>query len=103
MFRIRPRGIKELQNQLSNGLEAVADEVMDRAVVPVLTGRTRESLHTDNTHSREWPKPATFVSTASGYGFFLHEGTSDTTAQPFLSQALDSVRSQIPAIIRSKT
>jgi hypothetical protein len=103
MFRIRQRGIRELQNELSRGLEAVADAVMDRADVPVLTGRTRETLHTDKSHSGEWPKPATFVSTASGYGFFLHEGTSDTAAQPFLSQALDSVRPDIPRIIRSKT
>jgi hypothetical protein len=108
MFKIRRQGIAELQNQLSDGLEAVADHVLTEARnrAPVGTrdpfGETRDTLHTDKTHSREWPKPAVFVSTANGYGFFVHEGTVDTPAQPFLSQALDSVRPQIPAIMRRR-
>lgn len=109
MFKIRPQGIAQLQNQLSEGLEAVADKLLDEAKsrAPVETVRdpafTRDTLHTDKTHSREWPRPAVFVATASGDGFFVHEGTSDTPAQPFLSQALDSIQRQIPGIIRSKT
>ena len=109
MFRIRPQGIAQLQNELSDGLEAVADRLLAEAKsrAPVETVRdpafTRDTLHTDKTHSREWPKPAVFVATASGDGFFVHEGTVDTPAQPFLSQALDAVRSQIPSIIRSRT
>ena len=80
-FRIRPQGIKQLQNQLSDGLEAVADRLLAecQARAPVETKRdpayTRDTLHTDKTHSREWPKPAVFVATASGDGFFVHYGT----------------------------
>ena len=105
MFKIRRSGIKELQNQLSDGLEAVADQLLVRceATAPVLTGAVKQSLDTNKEHSREWPEPAVFVATASGDGFFVHEGTSDTPAQPFLSQSLDAVRSQIPGIIRSET
>jgi hypothetical protein len=109
MFRIRRSGILQLQDQLSDGLEAVADKVLSEARnrAPVETVRdpafTRDTLHTDKTHSREWPRPAVFVATASGDGFFVHEGTVDTPAQPFLSQALDSVRRNIPSIIRSET
>lgn len=104
MFKIRRQGIAQLQDQLSEGLEAVAERVLgeSRSRVPVRTGALRGSLHTNLEHSREWPKPAVFVATASGDGFFVHEGTSDTPAQPFMSQALDSVRSQIPGIIRSE-
>ena len=109
MFKIRRSGMAQLQNQLSDGLEAVADRLLieSRNRAPVETVRdpayTRDTLHTDKEHSREWPKPAVFVATASGDGFFVHEGTSDTPAQPFMSQALDAVRSQIPGIIRSQT
>lgn len=105
MFKINRRGLRSLEDQLSDGLEAVADEILRQALprVPVETGAVRDSLHTDKTHSREWPQPAVFVATASGDGFFVHEGTVDTPARPFLSQALDSVRREIPGIIRSET
>jgi hypothetical protein len=101
MIRVRRSGMVQLQDEISDGLEAVADEVLRRAIplVPVETGETRDSLHTDKTHSREWPRPAVFVSTATGAGFFVHEGTSDTPAFPFLSMALDSMRSDIPGIM----
>lgn len=106
MFKIRRSGINQLQNQLSDGLEAVADRLLSesRARAPVETVRdpayTRDTLHTDKSHSREWPKPAVFVATASGDGFFVHEGTTDTPAQPWLSQALDGMIRQIPSLMR---
>ena len=109
MIRLRRAGIAQLQDQLSDGLEEVADRLLAEARnrAPVGTrdpfGETRDTLHTDKTHSREWPKPAVFVATANGYGFFVHEGTVDTPAQPFLSQALDAIQRQIPSIIRSNT
>lgn len=105
-FKINRRGIGQLQDELSQGLEAVADRLLVEARnrAPVGTrdpfGETRDTLHTDKSHSREWPKPAVFVATANGYGFFVHEGTSDTPAQPFLTQALDVVRPDIPSIMR---
>jgi hypothetical protein len=88
MIRIRRAGMAQLQDEISDGLEAVADEVLRRAIplVPVETGETRDSLHTDKT----------------GAGFFVHEGTVDTPAFPFLSMALDSVRSDIPGIMRRR-
>jgi hypothetical protein len=105
MFKIRRAGIAQLQDQLSDGLEAVAERILDvaRPNTPVLTGELQDSLHTDLSHSREWPDPAVFVATATGDGFFVHEGTSDTPAQPWLSRALDQVRGEIPSIIRSET
>lgn len=109
MFKIDRRGMGQLQDQLSDGLEAVADRLLTvaKATSPVELVRdpaiTRDSLHTDKTHSREWPKPAVFVATASGDGFFVHEGTSDTLAQPWLSRALDGLVREIPSIIRSET
>ena len=109
MFKIRQAGIRELQDQFSDGLEDAAERVLNeaRSRAPVGTrdpfGETRDTLHTDVSHSREWPKPAVFVATANGYGFFVHEGTSDTPAQPFLSQALDAVRAQIPGMVLNKT
>jgi hypothetical protein len=100
-FRVNSSGMTQLQNELSAGLEAVGRRVLAEAQAraPVETGAVRDSLHTDNSHSHEWPKPAVFVATASGDGFFVHEGTSDTPAQPFLSQSLDVVRSDIPSIM----
>jgi hypothetical protein len=109
MLKIRRAGMRQLEGQLSDGLEAVADQLLAvcKATSPVELVRdpaiTRDSLHTDKTHSREWPKPAVFVATASGDGFFVHEGTVDTVAQPWMSQALDGMIRQIPSIIRSET
>jgi hypothetical protein len=106
--KLNRRGLDQLQDQLSDGLEAVADRLLTEARnrAPVGTrdpfGETRETLHTDKSHSREWPKPAVFVATANGYGFFVHEGTSDTPAQPFLTQAFDVIRRDIPSIMRSR-
>lgn len=102
--RINQRGIREFREIISQGLEKVADELERRAspLVPVDTGETQRSLHTDKTHSREWPKPAIFVATATGSGFFVHEGTVDTPPHPFLSQATDSLINDIPSLIGLK-
>ncbi len=105
--RIRPQGIAELAENLSRGLEAVGDRLLEEARqrAPVETIRdpafTRDTLHVDKTHSREWPKAAVFVSTASGDGFFVHEGTVDTPPHPFLSQAVDALIRDIPGIMRN--
>lgn len=107
--RILNRGIAEMAENMSRGLEKVADRLLEEAKqrAPVETVRdpafTRDTLHTDKTHSREWPKAAVFVSTASGDGFFVHEGTVDTPPHPFLSQALDAIVRDIPGIIRGQS
>ena len=104
-WALNKRGLALLNRDLSKGLEAVGDRVLEGAIAraPVLTGATRGSLHTDKTHSGEWPVAAVFVATASGDGFFVHEGTVDTPPHPFLSDALDAVTKDIPKIIRSET
>lgn len=100
------RGLRQFQDTLSKGLEAFGDTVLDGAVAraPIgPSGLTRTTLHTDKTHSREWPQPAVFVSTASGDGFFVHEGTVDTAPHPFLTEALDAnSRQMTKTILRGK-
>ena len=108
MFKIRRQGIAELQDGLSDGLEAVDDELLNRARAQTSmfkepSGAILGSLRTNKTHSREWPRAAVFVTAPSGDSFHVHEGTSDTPAQPFLSIALDGMRNQIPSIMRSKS
>jgi hypothetical protein len=105
-WALNKRGMLLLQRNLSKGLEAVGDRVLDGAVsrAPVgPSGQTRSTLHTDKTHSEEWPVAAVFVATASGDGFFVHEGTVDTPPHPFLSEALDSVVRDIPGIMRKES
>jgi hypothetical protein len=105
-WKFNRRGMGQLQDNLSDGLEAVADRVLDGAVsrAPVgPSGQTRATLHTDKTHSHEWPQAAVFVATASGDGFFVHEGTVDTPPHPFLSEALDSIIRDIPGIMRKES
>lgn len=105
MFKINRRGVGQLQDGLSDGLEAVADQLLARcrATAPVLTGAVQASLGTNKEHSREWPRPAVFVSTSSGDGFHIHEGTTDTPARPWMAQALDGMQGEIPGIIRRET
>lgn len=96
------RGLAELQEGFSRGLGAIGDEVLGGAIsrAPVWTGATRMGLHTDKDHSDEWPVAAVFVATASGDGFFVHEGTVDTPPHPFLSDALDAVSGNMPGIMK---
>lgn len=109
MFRVSKLGMEELQNELSAGLENVAEKALDiaRALAPVEEIRdpayTRDTLHVVLTHSHDWPKAAVFVSTASGDGFFVHEGTIDTPPHPFLAQTLDELAARIPTLMRSGT
>lgn len=106
-FTINQAGIQDLQNQLSDGLEAIAEAVYEVAYAnaPVETERdpafTRDTLHMDLSHSREWPNPAVFVATGSGDGFWVHEGTVDTPAHPFLAQSLDSLQWKFAGLMRS--
>lgn len=106
-FKVNQSGMAELQEQLSQGLERIAEAVFEvaYATAPVETKRdpayTRDTLHVNLKHAREWPTPAVFVATASGDGFFVHEGTVDTPPHPFLSGALDSVRWQFEGLMRN--
>lgn len=99
-----PGGIRELEMMIERGMEACAEVVAERGRVNIHpyrdTGATEDSIHLNTEHLGEWPRPAVFVSTASGDGFFVHEGTVDTPYRPFLAEALDSTISDFPRLIR---
>ena len=100
----RPGGIRELEMLVERGMEASAEVVADRARANIrphrVTGAIEDSIHLNTEHLGEWPKPAVFVSTASGDGFFVHEGTVDTPYIPFLAMALDATVREFPKLIR---
>jgi hypothetical protein len=50
----------------------------------------------------EWPRPAVFVATASGDGYFVEMGTVHSPARLFLSQALDSTVGQFNRIMKAQ-
>ena len=96
-----------LEDQLTAGLNRIADEVYDHAYAnaPVELVRdpafTKEELYVDRRLAGAWPEAVVFVNTGSGDGFFVHEGTSDTPRQPFLSQALDAVSWQFAGLLKA--
>lgn len=103
-FRIRPEGIEQINDQVRRGLRATAEAIVPLAQANLApyrdTGASADSLHVVDRHLDD-EEPAAFVATASGDGFFIHEGTVDTPARPFLTQALDAVAGQIPDKIRN--
>lgn len=107
IWRTRPAGIHELQNLIERGMEACAEVVAEQARTNVRpyrdTGAVEDSIHLNTEHLSEWPDPVVFVSTASGDGYWIEMGTSDTPARLFLSQALDSTARQFPNIMRQSS
>lgn len=103
-FRFRQAGIRELESYVERGMEAGAEIVAERARANLRpyrdTGAAEDSIHLNTEHLDEWPDPVVFVSTASGDGFFIHEGTSDTPYRPFLSMALEATARDFPRLIR---
>lgn len=97
------RGLAEIQDQVSRGLITAGEAIVPLARANLAphreTGAAAESIHVVDRHAYE-PKPAVFVAGASGDTFFIHEGTVDTAPIPFLVQALDRIRRQIPNMIR---
>ena len=84
-------GLEDILDQVAAGLVETCNQILPIAqsiLVPHReTGAASDSLHVVD----RWANgttPAAFVATASGDGFFIHEGTVDTPAVPFLSQAL---------------
>jgi len=106
-FRRRPEGIVELQKLLERGMEACGEVVADRARTNIRpyrdTGAVEDSIHLNTEHLSEWPDPVVFVSTASGDGYWIEMGTSDTPARLFLSQALDSTARDFPNLMRQSS
>lgn len=104
MFRIRQRGIRELEDLIERGMEACAEVVATQARANIRpyrdTGAVEDSIHLNTEYLGDWPDPVVFVSTASGDGYWIEMGTSDTPARLFLSQALDSTARQFPNLMR---
>lgn len=104
MFRIRRQGIREIELQVERGMELGAEIVASGARANLRpyrdTGAAEDSIHLNTEHLDEWPDPVVFVSTASGDGFFIHEGTVDTPYRPFLAMALDATARQFPNLIK---
>jgi hypothetical protein len=107
MFKVRQTGIRELEDLIERGMEACAEVVADRGRANLRpyrdTGAAEDSIHLNTDHLDEWPDPVVFVSTASGDGFFIHEGTIDTPYRPFLAMALDSTAREFPNLIRQSS
>lgn len=104
-FRWRPGGVEQIEQQVKRGMLAAGE-----AIVPIArsnlapyrdTGASADSLHVVDRHLDDDKEPAVFVATASGDGFFIHEGTVDTPARPFLTQALDSIARRLPQYVRN--
>lgn len=96
-LKINRAGMQQLEDRLTAGLNEIADAVYDVAfaTAPVELIRdpayTRDELYVDRRLAGAWPNAVVFVNTGSGDGFYVHEGTNDTPAQPFLARAVDSV------------
>lgn len=107
-LKINPAGMKQLEQQLTAGLNRIADEVYDvaYAIAPVELVRdpayTKEELYVNRRLADDWPNPVVFIATGSGDGFFVHEGTVDTPAQPFLAQALDMTRWKFAGLMNTR-
>lgn len=103
-FRIRPEGIAEIQAGISAGMVLIGQEIAARGKANIApyrrTGAVEDSIRVVDVYADDWPHPAVIVTTASGDGFFVHEGTIDTPARPFFTQALDSVISEIPTYLK---
>jgi hypothetical protein len=107
VFRRNPAGIRELEIMIERGMIACALEVADQARANIrphrFKGHIEDSIHINIEHVDEWPRPAVFVATASGDGYFAEMGTVRSRALLFLTQALDSTERRFPNIIRANT
>lgn len=105
--KINRAGMQALENQLTAGLNEIADAVYDvaYATAPVETERdpayTRDELYVDRRLAAAWPNPVVFVNTGSGDGFFVHEGTVDTPRHPFLAHALDATQWRFAGLMKA--
>lgn len=102
-FQWYAAGIGEILDQFADGLVLTAEQIkpISQSILAPHreTGAASESIHVVDRYANG-TKPAVFVATASGDGFFIHEGTVDTPAIPFFSQALARVRRKIADNIR---
>jgi hypothetical protein len=94
-FRWRARELADLERGIRDGLGDVADQLADgaraRAQAFRDTGATAEGIRVDKDHLYEDDRPAAFVMTTSGDGFFVHSGTEDTAPHPIFSEEIDAI------------
>lgn len=94
-WKLRASGIQELENGVREGLRDLGREVESRSKARAQayrrTGATADSIHTVEEHLADERRPAVFVSTATGEGFYVHSGTNDTPPHPFFTEALDEI------------
>jgi hypothetical protein len=103
-FRIRPEGMKQIEDGVSQGLILAGNEVAERGKANIapfrVTGAVEDTIRVIDVYADDWPDPAVIVTTGSGDGFFVHEGTVDTPAHPFFAQALDSVVFEMGGLLK---
>lgn len=103
-FRIRPEGIAQIEEGASAGMVLIGEGVAERAKANIHpyrdTGAVEDSIRVIDVYADDWPRAAVIVTTGSGDGFFVHEGTVDTPARPFFSQALQEVRALMPDLLK---
>lgn len=103
-FEWNRAGIGEILDQIAAGLvETCAQmEPLAKAILAPHreTGAASDSLHVVDKYANG-TTPAAFLSTASGDGFFIHEGTVDTEPIPFLTVPLGRVRRNIAKNIQA--
>lgn len=71
----------------TQGLTRTCERIvpMAKALAPVLTGKTRDSINFKITQPQKGPRARIF--TKSGHGFWAEKGTSRQAAHPFLLPA----------------
>lgn len=94
-WRIRAAGVQELENGAREGLLDYGREVESRAKARAQgfrrSGEFGDSIHVVDEHLADDRRPAVFVSSASGDGFWIHSGTNDTPPHPVFTEALDEI------------
>lgn len=84
---------REVRHTVMVTTEAKFDDFMQsfvevsRAEAPIITGQLRESISS----GKSGPMQRT-IFTQTGYGGFVHEGTSRMGGNPFFNRALDRIR-----------
>lgn len=107
-FRWRARELAALDRGIREGLGDFADQLAEgaraRAYAIKDTGATAEGIRVDKDHLFEDDRPAAFVLTTSGDGFYVHSGTEDTPPHRFFSDELDAAGpGAIAAAISART
>jgi hypothetical protein len=94
-FRWRARELAELEKGIRDGLGDFADDLANAARAHATsiqdTGATAAGIRVSKDHLHSDDRPAAFVFTVTGDGFFVHSGTNDTPAHRFLADPLDAL------------